>query len=182
MTYFTYVPKLVEAKYFEEVYDSVKDIVQVNAQRYSCMFNLHSIDMKFNGYVPMYDYINLPKCIQEIRTIVEKYSNEIFDYVLIHIYPTGESGISWHADSEGKESEIASISLGATRKFRLRKIGRTTGCDHEFLLGSGDCIFMHKPSEKNNYKGCQKVFQHCVPVQSIVNKPRINLTFRQYEI
>ena len=174
MTYFTYVPKLIPAKYFEEVYDAVKDIVKPNAKRYSCMFNLHPIEFGFSGYVPMYDCENVPNCIHEIRTIIEKHFNEIFDYVLIHIYPDQNAGIAWHSDSEGRESEIASISLGANRKFRLRKIEKTKGCDHEFILGSGDCIIMHK--------GCQKVYKHCVPTQTIITKPRINLTFRQYEI
>jgi len=183
MNQFTYVEKLVDESYFEKLLYSLQDKLVQNSQRQSCLFNLHPIKINaYEGYLPTYDYEEVPQALHEIRTIVEKNSNEIFDFVLVHLYLSGEANINWHSDSEAKNSEIASISLGATRKFRLRKIGQTKGWDYEFHLKSGDCIYMHKPSIKNNFQGCQSVYQHCVPKELKVLKPRINLTFRQYEM
>ena len=183
MSLFTYVEKLVDESYFEKLLYSLQDKLVKNANRSSCLFNLHpiKIDM-YAGYLPTYNYEEVPSCLHEIRTIVEKNSNEIFDFVLIHLYIDGSSNINYHSDSEAKNSEIASVSLGATRKFRLRKIGQTKGWDYEFNLKSGDCIYMHKPSTKNNFIGCQSVYSHCVPKELKVKEPRLNLTFRQYEI
>lgn len=183
MSYFTYVEKLVDESYFEKVLYSLQDKLVKNANRSSCLFNLHPIKIDMYGrHLPTYLYEEVPLCLQEIRTIVEKHSGEIFDYVLVHLYIDGNSNINYHSDAEAKNSEIASISLGTTRKFRLRKIGTTSGWDHEFLLKSGDCIYMHKPSIKNNFKGCQSVYTHSIPKELKVKNPRINLTFRQYEI
>jgi len=107
-----------------------------------------------------------------IRDKVEKHTGIKFDYVLFHIYATGKSSIGFHADEEALDSTVVSVSLGATRKFRFKKIGRTKGWDHELHLKSGDVVIMHP--------GCQEVYLHCVPKELKVKIARINLTFRQY--
>ena len=180
---FTHKKKLIPEYYFERMYEDIKDKVFPNFERKSCVYNLHDIDL-FPTYreIPKYKHTEIPKSLEEIRTIVEKDSGEIFDYVLVHIYSSGNAAIGWHFDREALNSEIASISLGATRKFRLKEIGRKKGWDYEFSLCSGDCIYMHKPCAKNNYVGCQSKYFHCVPKELTVKKARINLTFRQYEL
>jgi alkylated DNA repair dioxygenase AlkB len=68
-------------------------------------------------------------------------------------------------------SHVASISFGATRKFQIRhsiskkKIG-------EYFLDTGSLFWM-KP-------GFQEIYQHQVPKEIKINKPRINLTFRRF--
>lgn len=181
--HFTYKEGLIPSSFFDSLYIEIYDKLIQNAQRRSCLFNLHPIVLNaYEGYLPTYNYEKVPKIIHDIRTIIEKDSNQIFDFVLVHLYVDGNVSIGWHADSEAKQSEIASVSLGATRKFRLRKFGKTIGWDHEFRLKSGDCIYMHGSSKDNNFQGCQKVYQHTIPKELTIKQPRINLTFRQYEI
>lgn len=92
------------------------------------------------------------------------------DYCLVHRYGHGAASIMWHNDKEALDSDIFSISFGATRKFRLRSMWQTTGFQKEFLLHSGDLIWMKT--------GCQRKYKHCVPKELKVKAPRINLTFR----
>jgi alkylated DNA repair dioxygenase AlkB len=180
--YFTYKSKLVPEKYFDILYEEVKDKVEKNSSRKSCVYNLHNINLDVGYSVPSYNYSEVPSSLGEIRTLVEKDTNEIYDYVLVHIYEDGNSMITWHNDKEALNSTICSISLGAARKFRLKEKERKTGWDYEFYLSSGDMILMHKPSDLNDFIGCQNKYLHTIPVESKVKNRRINLTFRQYEI
>jgi len=182
--YWTYKPNFIPPYVFEPFYETLQDYIQIGDKRSSCFFdgiNGNKLLLK-DGYgsVPGYKWEDAPSILVEICKLVEQYTNEKYDYVLVHIYPEGSSGISWHFDKEAIHSSIASVSLGATRKFRFRKIGRTKGWDTELLLKNGDLIIMHGPNPEIGRKSCQEVYQHCVPVEKTVKTPRINLTFRQY--
>ena len=160
---------------FDEVYDAIKDkVAYATKGRRSCLFFLHKMDLLSESYSNKFGCEEVPQIIERIRTKVELMTGQIYDYVLVHIYLDGTAGIAWHSDKEAVGSFVCSVSLGISRKFRLRKIGRKTGYDHEFILGHGD-IFVMKPQ-------CQSIFQHCVAVEKSVKDKRINLTFRQYEI
>jgi alkylated DNA repair dioxygenase AlkB len=65
---------------------------------------------------------------------------------------------------------IASISLGAGRKFQLRKKGKGTTI-HSYWLEHGSLLLMQP--------GCQLEYIHQLPKSSI-SLPRINFTFRPY--
>jgi hypothetical protein len=118
--------------------------------------------------------------IQRIRQQVEEIVRSRFDYVLVHIYESGEDYIGYHTDSEALKTTIVSVSFGATRKFRLRKIRDTKGWKHEYALKSGDVFVMWGPRRKGGL-GCQQVYKHSVPRELRVTEPRINLTFRQWD-
>jgi alkylated DNA repair dioxygenase AlkB len=129
---------------------------------------------------PLFNYDKVPffewaQCsiLQEIRSRLEETLKLRFDYCLVHIYQEGKNHISWHNDKEAWSTGVASVSLGQTRKFRLRKLGRKSGCDYQYFLENGDLLYM-KP-------GCQQHFEHCVPKELALKKPRINLTFRQLD-
>lgn len=91
--------------------------------------------------------------------------------VLINEYRDGSDYISWHSDDEHSidRTDIASLSLGATRDFKVRAKG-----DHArqatFVLESGDLLHMHG--------ACQELYQHHVPKRARVAGVRFNLTFR----
>ena len=94
-----------------------------------------------------------------------------FETVLANRYRDGRDRVGWHADDEpvfGAEPVIASVSLGATRKFKLRRNGmkETT----EIALTSGSLLVMRGAT--------QREYQHCVPPEAGVATARINLTFR----
>ena len=52
-----------------------------------------------------------------------KASHQEFNCVLVNLYRDGKDSNGWHADNEpelGKNPAIASLSLGATRRFDLK--------------------------------------------------------------
>ena len=172
--YFTHLPKAIEDCY-DKVYREVKDKVEYATKgRRSCLFALHEIDLLGKRYGNSFPHTEVPEIIQEIRTKVELLTKQVYDYVLVHIYVNGEAGIAYHSDAEAHLSTVCSVSLGESRKFRLRRVGETKGFDYEFILGSSDVFIMHP--------GCQTKYQHAIIPEKRITKPRINLTFRQYEI
>ena len=89
--------------------------------------------------------------------------------VLLNVYESGKDHVAWHADDEPEVSQdapIASLSLGAARRFQVR---RTVDHAERFRqeLEPGSLLIMPK--------GFQMEFEHAVPaVQSVVG-PRWNL-------
>ena len=94
-----------------------------------------------------------------------------FNAVLLNFYRDGQDRMGWHADDEselGFSPTIASISLGATRKFKVRE-NRTKQVT-DIGLVNGSCLIMTGNSQRD--------YQHSLPVQKRVLDGRINLTFR----
>ncbi len=95
-----------------------------------------------------------------------------FNACLLNYYPSGEDGMGYHADNEkelGQQSIIASVSLGATRKFVFKH--RHTKDKVELPLTSGQLIVMAGNT--------QQYWLHSLPKTKKVKEGRINLTFRR---
>lgn len=117
------------------------------------------------------DYAALPWTITLLE--IKKKMQEIqgsYNYCLLNRYRSGKDSMGWHADDEPEMGNvIGSLSLGATRKFRIRhNDSRQT---HTFLVGHGTLIIMAGTMQQH--------WQHCVPKTKKVVGERINLTFRQ---
>ena len=98
--------------------------------------------------------------------------NANFNSCLLNYYPSGEDGMGYHADDEkelGVQPVIASLSLGATRKFVFKH--KKTQDKVELYLESGQLIVMHGDT--------QSFWKHSITKTKIVNTGRISLTFRQ---
>jgi alkylated DNA repair dioxygenase AlkB len=97
-----------------------------------------------------------------------------FNSVLLNLYRDGSDAMGYHADDEpelGPDPVIASVSLGATRRFVLRpRKEKGTTPARELLLTSGSLLVMRE--------GLQRAWVHGVPRQRGVSAPRMNLTFR----
>lgn len=96
-----------------------------------------------------------------------------FNSVLLNRYRSGAEHMGWHADDEpelGPEPVIASLSLGAERRFLLR-LRAEPAIKQEWRLGHGDLLLMRGD--------CQRVAQHALPKMVRVADERINLTFRR---
>lgn len=111
--------------------------------------------------------------VSALRQRVVNFCNAGFNSVLINQYRDGQDCMGWHADDEqelGERPVIASVSLGATRDFRLR---RKDGAQAPITvaLEHGSLLVMSGDSQHN--------WQHCLPRRARVTQPRINLTFRQ---
>ncbi len=106
---------------------------------------------------------------------------EDFNSCLANYYRNGNDHVSWHKDREEifpKGSMIASVSIGATRKFQLKKeallgTGKPGVKDvdkFEYILSDGD-LFLFNLEHKEDWV-------HRIPKESKVMEPRLNLTFR----
>jgi len=109
----------------------------------------------------------------EIKQAVETQLNNVaFNSVLLNLYRNGNDKMGWHADDEkelGINPIIASVSLGATRRFDL-KHKKLPNEKHQFELNTGSLLVML--GETQHY------WLHQIPAQKKVLGPRINLTFR----
>lgn len=109
--------------------------------------------------------------LSTLKESVEQAAGAEFNSVLLNLYRTGQDSIAWHADDEpelGPEPTIASVSLGATRRFRLRN--RQTKKVLELPLSNGSLLVMEGPMQQS--------WVHEVPKEKGVSSPRVNLTFR----
>ena len=105
----------------------------------------------------------------EIKKKIETVQGE-YNYCLLNRYRSGSDSMGWHADDEPEMGNvIGSLSLGATRKFRIRhNVTRET---MTFLAGNGTLIIMAGTM--------QQFWQHEVPKTKQNVGERINLTFRK---
>jgi len=107
-----------------------------------------------------------------IKYTIEQFTNCSFNSVLINRYRSGTDYIGWHSDNEkslGLNPVIASLSFGASRKFKLRHQNNHL-LQHELLLTHGSLLIM-KGATQHNWK-------HCLPKARKINEERLNLTFR----
>lgn len=112
--------------------------------------------------------------LELIRQPIEQLLNMRFNSVLINHYRDGNDSVSWHSDDEpelGREPVIASVSLGAVRRFQMRhrKDRQLPTCQLD--LEPGSLLVMRGST--------QRCWHHQVPKQRSITEGRINLTFRQ---
>jgi alkylated DNA repair dioxygenase AlkB len=117
-----------------------------------------------------------PPSLSALRARVELAAEAPMNAALLNLYRDGRDSMGLHSDDEpelGAEPVIASVSLGATRRFILeprRKADRDAGT-HEVALHHGSLLVMAGP--------CQRHYRHRVPKEPACVAERINLTFRR---
>ena len=112
--------------------------------------------------------------LQEIKKLVEAKTNTSFNSCLLNLYHNGSEGMAYHSDAEKdlvKHGTIASLSLGAERKFSFKH--KKTKERISLSLESGSLLIMKGETQDH--------WLHSLPTTKIVNNPRINLTFRQIQ-
>jgi alkylated DNA repair dioxygenase AlkB len=113
--------------------------------------------------------------LQHLRKEVSTATGADFNSVLLNLYRTGQDSMGWHADNEpelGPEPIIASVSLGATRRFRLRPgVGTFPHAPVGLDLPPGSLLLMRGPTQQR--------WQHALPKTSRPVEARMNLTFRR---
>jgi alkylated DNA repair dioxygenase AlkB len=114
-----------------------------------------------------------PPALQALRARVAAAAGSPLNSVLANLYRDGRDYMGWHSDDEralGPEPVIASLSLGATRRFRLRRRDDArVGLVLE--LPPGSLLVMRGPTQRNT--------RHALPRTARPVGERINLTFRQ---
>jgi len=112
-----------------------------------------------------------PELLQ-LKQLTEQITGEQFNSCLLNLYHNGDEGMAWHSDDEktlGKDSPIASLSLGAERKFSLKH--RVSKEGHTVLLEHGSLLIMKGATQTN--------WLHSLPKSKRITTSRVNLTFRR---
>lgn len=117
--------------------------------------------------------------ILALKQKIEEKLGSQFNSCLVNLYENGTQAMGWHSDNEPELKKdananivIASLSLGATRKFCLKH--NMTRERVEILLEHGQLIVMKGQT--------QQYWKHCLTKTTKVSQPRINLTFRYFYV
>ncbi len=114
----------------------------------------------------------LPPWLSELRGRVEEAAGHPLNTVLLNLYRSGADSVSWHSDDDyphGGHAAVASLSLGATRRFSIAH-KRQRSARYALDLTSGSLLVMEGRSQID--------FRHALPKSATVTEARINLTFR----
>ena len=111
------------------------------------------------------------KELQALKALVEDKTRQSYNSCLLNLYHSGEEGMAWHSDSESdlkKNGAIASLSLGAKRKFAFKH--KQSKAVVALDLAHGSLLVMKGETQSH--------WLHRLPPTKKVTEPRINLTFR----
>jgi alkylated DNA repair dioxygenase AlkB len=128
-------------------------------------YTYSGISMNINPWTPQ---------LELLKTICEQKAGRVFNSLLINLYRNGEDKVSWHSDNEpelGRDPCIASLSLGAVRRFKFRHLDSKEVV--ECSLSPGSLVVMSGLS--------QTKWEHEVPKEVRIKESRINLTFRSVD-
>ena len=136
-------------------------------------------EVAWHGDMPFrYRYSKINKFAQpwtpellRLRNLVSQITGEYFNSCLLNLYHDGSEGMAWHSDAEKdlkKHGMIASVSLGAERKFSLKH--KKTKKRIDVYLPTGSLLTMEKETQDH--------WLHRLPPSKKINDVRINLTFR----
>lgn len=125
-----------------------------------------------------YTYSNTTKqallwtdALVELKNLVEQITKATYNSCLLNLYHNGSEGMAWHSDDEkalGKSTTIASLTLGAARKFMFKH--KRNNHTESILLENGSLLTMEGETQQH--------WLHRLPPTTKVSSPRINLTFR----
>ena len=112
--------------------------------------------------------------LTRLRRLLSKRVGLAWNGVLANYYRDGRDSVGWHADDERElgpapdDVAIASLSLGAVRRFRMRPKCGEGG--RELRLPHGSLLVMRGLTQRH--------WQHCLPKTRAGVGPRLNLSFR----
>lgn len=143
----------------------------IDSPRLSCWIGDPQARYRYSG--TLFEPRPWPAALEPIR---ERLSSELelaFNSVLANRYRDGGDGMGWHRDGEpelGPRPVIASLSLGAARRFNLK--ARESGAARLSLeLPHGSLLLMRGQTQAH--------YLHALPKTRRQVGERINLTFRR---
>jgi len=170
----TFLPPILADDYFTELleqcqWEQMPAIFGHMQPRLTASYGDFGVTYKYSGTVNE----SLPwlPALLEIKEKIEAVQGR-YNYCLLNRYRSGADSMGWHSDDEPEMGNvIGSLSLGATRKFRIRhNVTRET---MTFSVGHGTLIIMAGTM--------QQFWQHEVPKTKQNVGERINLTFRHIQ-
>jgi alkylated DNA repair dioxygenase AlkB len=118
------------------------------------------------------DSRQVPPLLAEISRLLSERYDVGFDSVWVNLYRDGQDSVAWHGDRNRlvmSEPMVATVSLGARRRFLLRRRG-SSRIAHELNPGAGDLVVMGG--------ACQEEWEHTVPKTARPVGPRMAVTIR----
>lgn len=115
--------------------------------------------------------------LKTIKQQVESACGTVFNSALVNLYRDGSDSVDWHSDDEpelGSNPIIASVSLGAVRRFQIKHKSRREVGLRDLDLGHGSLLVMEGEF--------QHLWRHRLPKMPGVNKARLNITFRRVHV
>ncbi|HBW85731.1 MAG TPA: alpha-ketoglutarate-dependent dioxygenase AlkB [Crocinitomicaceae bacterium] len=163
-----YFSGLMKALSFEQ-----KDIVMFGKRiEIPRLESFHAVDGKSYGYSgKRLETRPFNPILSSLKGKIEGQISVHFNSVLVNLYRNENDSNGWHADDEkelGKNPVIASISIGAKRRFQLKH--KLEPLKHNLELNNGDLLIMGGTLQSN--------WKHQVPKEKYFCGPRLNLTFR----
>lgn len=113
-----------------------------------------------------------PPLLNEMCGLLSQRYDICFDRVWVNLYRDGQDSVAWHGDRHRltmTRPMVATVSLGARRKFQLRRRGSTT-IEHTLMPGVGDLVVMGGE--------CQNEWEHTVPKTARAVGARMSITIR----
>lgn len=143
---------------------------QVDSPRLSCWIGDPDAGYRYSG--TYFEPRPWPATLLPIRERLARELGTGFNSVLANLYRGGDDAMGWHSDDErelGVEPTIASVSLGATRRFVFK---HREHADRKLALEltPGSLLVMSG--------GTQRHYRHALPRTRRAIGERINLTFR----
>jgi len=143
---------------------------QVPAPRLSCWLGDADAVYTYSGM--RYEPHAWSAHLAELRAAVCVLCAQSYNSALCNLYRDGRDAMGWHSDDEaelGPGPSIASLSLGAMRRFRLRHRS-DPAVKLSIDLAPGSVLLMAGATQRN--------YRHELPRTSRAVGPRINVTFR----
>ncbi len=143
---------------------------RIASPRLSAWYGVDGAHYRYSGH--RYDPLPFTPLLDEVRSRLNAEFGTSFNSVLANAYRDGADSMGWHSDDEpevGTSPVIASVSLGETRRFRLRH--RKRAVEPVALdLEHGSLLVMDGDTQAN--------WHHAVPKTRRQVGLRVNLTFR----
>lgn len=147
---------------------------EVEAPRLSCWIGDPDARYRYSGatFAPQ----TWPDVLHPVRDAISEAVGTPFNSVLANLYRDGGDAMGWHSDDErelGAQPVIASLSLGAERRFVLKARTADSGATAERLalvLPHGSLLVMAGDTQRH--------YRHALPRTARPTGARINLTFR----
>ena len=142
---------------------------KIDVPRLECWYGDLGCEYTYSG--KSLKRFEFPNFLLNLRMLIEKKVNSNFNSVLANLYRDGQDSMGLHADDEkelGNEPVIASISLGENRPIIFQN--KQTKEKVTFDQPHGSLLVMQGKTQDH--------WKHAINKSKKIDKPRINLTFR----
>jgi alkylated DNA repair dioxygenase AlkB len=176
-----YIPNFIEQNEASILYNILLDSIEWQRDIVKMFGKTHILNRKMAWYGDSdkkYSYSGISRSpiswtpeLINIKQQCELSCLHSFNSCLLNYYQDGIQGMGWHADNEkelGNNPIIASVSLGAVRRFRCKH--RISHHTIDIVLEPGSLLIM-KGSMQHNWV-------HTLPISKKIKDARINCTFR----